>query len=192
MFHRKRWPSFRQYIRLSSVMLLLCFVQKQATQSPKKLLIFILQWVQPQDLLTFLTLDDVTSSFPLPYLSTVTEKLALSSSFIDNTGLRILSSWCTNLYTLILQRCQHLDIDELGCFSTGFSSLLCVDLSNNTFIDKTTKEKLLNCNLTKIFLVGWQISPEDEFEIMEKFLRPLLFKYIYAKNGESILEIEEY
>ena len=34
---------------------------------------------------------------PLPYLSTVTEELNLSSSFIDNTGLRILSGWCTNL-----------------------------------------------------------------------------------------------
>ena len=68
----------------------------------------------------------------LPYLSTVTEELNLSSSFIDNTGLRILSSWCTNLYSLILQRCQYLDNDALGYFSTGFSSLLCVDLSNNT------------------------------------------------------------
>ena len=122
----------------------------------------------------------------------LTEELDLSGSLIDGAGLEILSKKCTNLFSLVLQRCHQLDRDAQGCLGAGFSGLLKIDLSHNNFVDKQTLKMLLRSGRIWIRLVGWNISMADEAEIMDEFLDILPFVTIFANNGERILEIEDY
>ena len=133
---------------------------------------------------------------PVPYLSILSEELNLSGSLIDERGLRILSKKCTDLYSLRLQRCEQLNNNALhslrGTLGSGFASLLCIDLSHNSFVDKQTLKILLNSGLRCIHLVGWHISAFDELEISNEYSHILHFTLIFAKNGERILELDEY
>ena len=70
--------------------------------------------------------------------------------------------------------------------------LLCIDLSHNSFVDKQTLKILLNSGLRCIHLVGWHISAFDELEISNEYSHILPFTLIFAKNGERILELDEY
>ena len=45
----------------------------------------------------------------MSYLNILTEEHDLSGSLIDGVGLEILSQKCTNLFSLVLQRC-HLNL----------------------------------------------------------------------------------
>ena len=82
---------------------------------------------------------------PLPFLVTLTD-LDLSGTLIEALGLTIVSRWCTELWYLALRRCINLSNEALDCFSTGFGELLCLDLSEDNFLNKETLRRLLEAS----------------------------------------------
>ena len=126
----------------------------------------------------------------LRYLATITGELDLSGSTTDKKGLIILSKWCTDLYGLILKRCCNLDNEALCCL-VDFSSLLCIDLSENGFINRETLRILLQSKMSCIHLVVWNLSLQDEVAVMDEFLGYFPFVTIHARNGDRILEITD-
>ena len=130
---------------------------------------------------------------PLLFLATLTD-LDLSGTLIEALGLTIVSRWCTELLYLALRRCINLSNEVLNCLSTGFGELFCLDLSENNFLNKETLRRLLEASprVYCLYLVEWDVSFEDQAEIVEDYFSILPFMTIFAKNGGRILEIEDY